>query len=211
MVTQFFGLKLRLLGNTFRRSPLQVFGIIVGLVYALGAAGVTVAALAALRRVEPVVAGSVAVTVGSVIVLGFLLLPLAFGVDSSLDPRAFSFFGLSASRLAAGLALAGLIGLPAIAITAIAIAQVVTWARDPLSAVLAILSAMLIVATCLLGAQVSSSIASVLLATRRAREITTLFMLIVLVLLAPAVALLASVDWDRVGLGVIKPVADVAG
>ncbi|MBC7402522.1 MAG: ABC transporter permease [Microbacteriaceae bacterium] len=211
MVAQFLGLKLRLLGNIFRRSPLQVFGIIVGLVYGLGAAGVTVAGLAALRWVEPVVAGSITVTVGSVIVLGFLLVPLAFGVDGSLDPRAFSLFGLPASRLAAGLALAGLIGLPAIAITAIAIAQVVTWARDPLSAILAILSAMLIVVMCTLGAQVSSSIASVVLATRRAREITTLFMLIVLVLLAPAVALLASVDWDRVGLGAIKPVADVAG
>jgi ABC-2 type transport system permease protein len=211
VVTQFFGLKLRLLSNTFRRSPLQVFGILVGLIYALGAAGVTVAGLASLRQVEPILAGSITVTVGSVIVLGFLLVPLAFGVDSSLDPRAFSLFGLPASRLAAALALAGLIGLPALAITAIAIAQVVTWARDPLSVILAILSAVLIVTTCLLGARVSSSIASVLLATRRAREVTTLLILIVLVLLAPAVALLASVNWDRAGLGVLQSVADVAG
>ena len=211
MVTQFFGLKLRLLSNTFRRSPLQVFGILVGLIYALGAVGVTVAGLASLRQVEPVLAGSITVTVGSMIVLGFLLVPLAFGVDSSLDPRAFSLFGLPTSRLAAALALAGLIGLPALSITAIAIAQVVTWARDPLSMILAILSAVLIVATCLLGARVSSSIASVLLAARRAREVTTLLILIVLVLLAPAVALLASVNWDRKRLGVIKSVADVAG
>ena len=211
MVTQFLGLKLRLLANTFRRSPLQVFGIIVGLFYSLGAAGVTVAGLASLRRVEPVLAGSITVTVGSVIVLGFLFVPLALGVDSTLDPRAFSLFGLSANRLAAALALSGLIGLPAVMITAIAIAQVVTWARDPLSVILAILSAVLIVATCLLGARVSSSIASALLASRRAREVTTLIMLVVLVLLAPAVALLASIDWDRAALEAIKSVADVAG
>jgi ABC-2 type transport system permease protein len=211
VVTQFLGLKLRLLANTFRRSPLPVFGIIVGLLYALGATGFTVAGLASLRRVEPGLAGSITVAVGSVIVLGFLLVPLAIGADNTLDPRAFSLFGLAANRLAAALALAGLIGLPALAITAIAIAQVATWARDPRSVIIAIISAVLIIATCLLGARVASSIASLLLATRRAREITTLLMLLVLVLLAPAVALLASVDWDRGRLSALKSMADVAG
>ncbi|CAN5274212.1 hypothetical protein BH09ACT2_BH09ACT2_19230 [soil metagenome] len=211
MVAQFLGLKLRLLANTFRRSPLQVFGIVVGLLYAIGATGFTVAGFASLRRVEPVLAGDIIVAVGSAIVLGFLLVPLALGADNSLDPRSFSLFGIPANRLAAVLALAGLIGLPSLAIAAVAIAQVVTWARDPLSVIIALFSAVLIFATCLLAARVSSSVASLLLATRRARELTTLIMLVVLVLLAPAIALLASVDWDRGGLDALKSVADVAG
>ena len=211
MVTQFLGLKLRVLANTFRRSPLQVAGIVIGLIYGIGAAGVTIAGLSSLRQVEPLLAGSITVTVGSVIVLGFLLVPLAFGVDNTLDPRSFALLGLAANRLAGALALAGLISLPALVVTAVSIAQVVTWARDPLSAAFAVLSAILIIATCVLGARVSSSLAALLLATRRARDVTTLIVLVILVSLAPAVALLASVDWDRHGLRVLKSVADVAG
>jgi ABC-2 type transport system permease protein len=211
VVTQFLRLKLQVLANTFRRSPLQVVGIVIGLIYGVGAAGVTIAGLGSLRQVEPLLAGSITVTVGSVIVLGFLLVPLAFGVDNTLDPRSFALLGLPANRLAGVLALAGLISLPALVITAVSIAQVVTWARDPLSVTLALLSAMVIVATCVLGARVSSSVAALLLATRRARDVTTLIVLIALVSLAPVVALLASVDWDRDGLRVLKSVADVAG
>ena len=33
MVAQFLGLKLRLMVNAFRRSPWQVFGLVVGVVY----------------------------------------------------------------------------------------------------------------------------------------------------------------------------------
>jgi ABC-2 type transport system permease protein len=211
VVAQFLGLKLRLILNLFRRSPLQVVGIVIGLLYALGAAGVTVEGLAALRRVDPLLAGSITVTVGSVIVFGFLAVPLAFGVDHTLDPRSFALFGFPTNRLASALALAGLVGLPALFITAIAVAQVVTWARDPLSVLFASISAVVIIATCVLGARVSSSLASLLLATRRAREITTLIVLIALVSLAPVVAVLASVDWNRDGLAVLKSVADVAG
>jgi ABC-2 type transport system permease protein len=211
VVKQLLGLKLRLLANGYRRNPLQVFGIIVGLLYALGAAGVTVAGLTALRRMGPDLAGSITVTVGSIIVLGFLLVPLAFGTEGPLHPRAFSLFGLSANHLAAALAITSLISLPALAITAIAIAQVVIWARDPLSTILASISAVLIVATCLLGAGIARVIASVLLATRRAREVATLLLIAVLVLLAPAVALFSSVDWNRAALGSVKSVADVAG
>ncbi|MES2095100.1 MAG: ABC transporter permease [Actinomycetota bacterium] len=211
MVAQLLGLKLRLLANTFRRSPLRVVGIVIGLLYAFGAVAITAGGFASLRPVEPMLAGSITVPVGSVIVIGFLLVPLAFGVDNTLDPRAFSIYGLSTNRLAAGLALTGLIGLPALGIIAIALAQAVAWSRDPLSLGLAVISATLIVSTCVLGARVSGSLASLLLSTRRARDITTLLMLVLLVSLAPAVAMLAAINWDRQGLRVLASVADVAG
>jgi ABC-2 type transport system permease protein len=46
MVAQFLRLKLRLLRNIFRRSPWQVVGITVGLIYGLGAAVAVFALLA---------------------------------------------------------------------------------------------------------------------------------------------------------------------
>lgn len=211
MVAQFLGLKLRVLANTFRRSPVQLAGIVFGLLYGVGAAAVTIVGLGSLRQVEPVLAGSITVTVGSVIVLGFLLVPLAFGVDNALDPRSFALLGIPATPLARALALTALISLPSLVITAISISQIVTWARNPLSTSFAVLAALLIVAICVLGARVSSSIAAILLATRKARDITSLVGLIILVSLAPLIALLASVNWDQGGLRTLNSVSDVVG
>jgi ABC-2 type transport system permease protein len=211
VVAQFLGLKLRLLANIFRRSPSQVVGVLLGLIYGAGAATLSAVTLVALRLVEPALAGAIAVAIGSALVLGFLLVPFAFGADDPLDPRAFSLFGLPTTTLATGLALSGLLGVPAFAITAIAISQVVTWARSPFPFVLSVLGAVVIIATCVLAARVSTSLAAFLLATRRAREFTGLIALAATVSLAPVIALLATVNWDRDGLRVLSSVSSFAG
>ncbi len=208
---QFLRLKLRLLANTFRRSPIQIVGIAIGLVYGLGAAFVAVAGLVGLRFVDARLAGSITVTLGALIVLGFLLVPLAFGVDDTLDPRAFSLFGIPTAKLATALAVAALVGVPALVVAIIAVAQVVTWTRDPLSTALALIGAVVIVVTCVLAARVATSVAAFLLATRRAREITGLVALLVIVSLSPFVALLATVDWGTDGLKLLSSVAGVLG
>ncbi|MET4781782.1 hypothetical protein [Glaciihabitans sp. UYNi722] len=211
MVAQFLGLKLRLLANTFRRSPIQVVGIVIGLIYGLGAAMVAVIGLVGLRFIEVGLAGSITVTLGAVIVLGFLLVPLAFGVDDTLDPRAFSLFGLSTTKLATSLAITALIGVPALVIAIIAVAQVFTWARNPLAVVLAVIGAVVIVATCVLGARVTTSVAAFLLATRRSREITGLIALLVVVSLSPFAAVLATMDWGKNGLKVLASIGGILG
>ncbi len=211
MVAQFLRLKLRLLANTFRRSPWQVVGILIALAYGLGAALVAVVALVALRFAPVQLAASVAVTAGALLVLCFLLVPLAFGVDDTLDPRAFSLFGIPTTRLATGLAITALVGVPSVVIAIISVAQVVTWSRSPLATALAVIGAIVIVITCTLSARVSTSIASFLLATRRAREISALIALLVIVSLSPLIAVLLSVDWVNNGLAVLASIARVAG
>ncbi len=210
MVAQFLGLKLRLLGNLFRRSPWQVFGMAVGLLYGLGAALVAVVALIALRLAEVDFARSVVVVVGSVIVLGFLVVPLVFGADDTIDPRKFSLFGIPNRRLAFGLAAAAFIGVPALVVGIIAAAQIVTWNRGGSTAAFAVISAVLILVTCILGSRVTTTIATLLLATRRAREATGLISLVVLSALSPLIAVLVTVDWEKQGLAVLHSLADVA-
>jgi ABC-2 type transport system permease protein len=210
VVAQFLRLKLRLLGNTFRRSPWQVFGILIASAYGLGIAVLAVAGLIALRSVEVPVATGIVVAAGSLVVLGFLLVPLAFGVDDTLDPRSFSLFGMPSGRLAVGLALTGLIGVPATAIAIVAVAQIVTWARSPLAITVAVLSAVLIVTTCVLGSRVTTSLASFVLTSRRAKEVTGVIALLFVVSLAPVIAVLATVDWARHGLDVLTGIAEAA-
>ena len=209
MVAQFLGLKLRLLGNLFRRSPWQVVGLVVGLLYGLGTAFVAVVGLVALRLADAEFARAVVVVAGSVIVLGFLVVPLVFGADDTIDPRKFALLGMPNSRLAAGLAAAAFIGVPALVIAIVAVAQIVTWSRGPIPALVAVASAVLIVVTCVLGSRVTTSIATLLLATRRAREATGLIALVVLSALSPIIAMMVTVDWERRGFQVLHSIADV--
>jgi ABC-2 type transport system permease protein len=69
VVAQFLGLKLRLMGNAFRRSPWQVFGLVVGLLYGLAVTVVVVGALVAARQLGDVESlRTVLVEVGSFVV-----------------------------------------------------------------------------------------------------------------------------------------------
>ncbi|MEO6942834.1 MAG: hypothetical protein ABI238_04940 [Terrimesophilobacter sp.] len=209
MVAQFLGLKLRLLGNLFRRSPWQVFGLIVGLLYGLGAAFVAIVSLAGLRAVDVELARSIVVVAGSLIVLGFLLVPLVFGADDTIDPRKFSLFGIPPSQLAIGLAAAAFVGVPALVMALIAAAQIVTWSRTVPAILVAIVSALVIVVTCILGSRVTTTVATLLLSTRRAREATGLIALIVLSALSPLIAIMVTVNWEKQGIAVLHSIADV--
>lgn len=209
MVKQLLGLKLRLLGNTFRRSPWQVFGLVVGLLYGLGAAAVVTFALVMLRGVDADIARIIVVPAGSLITLGFLLVPLVFGADDTIDPRKFTLFGIRNSRLALGLAAAAFVGVPALVMMVIAVAQIVTWNRSAPAFFVAVVSAIVLVTTCMLGSRVMTTIATLMLATRRAREATGLISLLVLSALAPLIAVMVTVDWQKQGLPVLRRIADV--
>lgn len=209
MVAQFLGLKLRLLGNLFRRSPWQVFGLVVGLLYGLGAAFTAMVALVGLRTVDVDIARSIVVVAGSLIVLGFLLVPLVFGADDTIDPRKFALFGIPTSELATGLAAAAFVGVPALVMSLIAAAQIVTWSRNIPAILVAIVSALALVVTCILGSRVTTTIATLLLSTRRAREATGLIFLVVLSALSPLIAIMVTVDWKTQGLSVLQSIANV--
>lgn len=208
MVAQFLGLKLRLMGNAFRRSPWQVFAFSLGLLYALAITVVVVGSVVAARSASEVASvHSFLVVLGSIAVLGFLLLPLLFGIDDALDPRAFALFGIPNRQLAGGLLLAGLIGVPALVMTVCSFAIVITWSGDVVAAVLAVVAAVIIVPTVVLCSQVAAAVASLFRSTRRSREAGGVIGVLLLVLLAPAVLLLLTVDWGRDGLSAVGAMA----
>lgn len=211
MVAQFFGLKLRLLGNLFRRSPWQLVGIIVGLLYGLGLALFLTTGLIALRfvgEVEPI--RDFLVLGGSLVTLGFIVIPLIFGVDDTMDPRSFALFGLPNRTLSLGLALSTLIGIPAVSLAIVLVGYVVTWSRGFGETLLALVAAVLALATCLLAARVSTSIASFLLATRRAREFSGIIGLVLLVMISPVVILLSNLDWQKNGADVVAAISGIS-
>lgn len=209
MVAQFFRLKITLLRNNFRRSPWQLVAMVLALVYGLGLSVFVTGGLFALRAATPDIARAVVVVFGSIVVLAFLLLPLVFGVDDTIDPRRFSLYGIPTTRLAFGLAVAAAVSVPTLVVTLFSLAQVVTWSRGAQPTLLAILAAIIIVPTCVLASRVSTGIASFFLASRRARDISGVLLLVVLAVSAPLVALLAMVDWESQGLPIARRIAAV--
>ncbi|HEX6953414.1 MAG TPA: hypothetical protein VF156_00930 [Agromyces sp.] len=207
MVAQFLRLKLRLLRNIFRRSAWQVVGITVGLVYGLGAAVAVFALLAGLRGSDDVAfVRDALVVAGSAVVVGFLLVPLVFGVDDTMDPRRFALFGVPDRTLALGLALAAAIGVPALALAIALAGSVVTWSRGVVETLLALISAALAFATCLLAARLTAGIGGLLLETRRAREVGGVIGVLLVVMAAPVLVALATVDWASSGRDVLAAI-----
>lgn len=172
MVALLISLKLHLLRGSLRGSVSQRIGLAFG---ALGGLAVTlggVAGLVGLRFVDADLAAPVVVAGGSLLVLGWGVVPLLVsGVDETLDPARFALLPLRARRLVPGLLLAGLVGVPGVATTVIALATVVTWWRGPLPALLAVPAALLGVLTCGLTSRLLTTAAARLLSTRRFREV----------------------------------------
>ncbi|MCU1410178.1 MAG: transporter permease [Rhodoglobus sp.] len=209
MVAQFLRLKLTLLANNFRRGPGQLAGMVIGLLYGLGLAAVVTAGLGALRLATPDIARVILIVFGAIVVLAFLLLPLAFGVDDTIDPRKFTLFGIKTGRLALSLVIAGAVSVPALVVTIFSIAQVVTWSRGTVPVLFSLLAAVLIVPTCVLGARVSAGLAAAFFSSRRSRDASGIVLVLVLAIAAPLVALGATTDWQAQGLPVVRRIAAV--
>ncbi|WP_241978700.1 hypothetical protein [Cryobacterium sp. TmT2-59] len=212
MVAQFLGLRLRLLANLFRRSPWQIVGIAIGLLYGLVLALGLLVLLVGLRftgDVEAIRDGMV--VCGAFVMLGFLLVPLVFGVDDAMDPRKFAIMGIPNRQLSLGLAVSSVIGVPAFVLALVLLGTVVTWSRGILETLLALVSAAVLLATCMLASRVSTSLAAFLLATRRSREFTGIIGVLVLVMIAPVVLLALNFDWEQYGLDLLGGLSAILG
>jgi ABC-2 type transport system permease protein len=210
VVEQLLRLKLRLLGNAFRRSPWRIVGMIIGLGSGLAMSIAVVVGLVGLRFEPASVAARGVDVFGALLVFGFVVIPLIFGVDDVLDPRRFSLFGIPTSKLATALAISALISIPAIAMTIIALAQIVTWSRNPLAVILSILGVPVIVATCLLCSRVSISVAAALLSSRRSRDTAGLLGFVALAGFVVVFVLIYRTNWLQNGAAVLAHAANAA-
>lgn len=206
-MTRFVRLKLALLGGAFRRSPWQIVGVVIGLLYGAGLTFAAVVALIALRFAPVEVASEVVIIGGSVAVLAFLVVPLLLGVDDAMDPRRFALFGIPRTRLAVGLGAAALIGIPSIGVTLAVLATLVTWSRSIGAFLVALIAWPIAVLTCVLVSRISAAAGSLLLSTRRSRESSSAIVVLLLVVLGPALVLISSL---RPSQGAGAAVASVA-
>lgn len=209
MVAHLVRLKLALLRNMFRRSRAQSIGAIVGILYLGFIVAVTAAGIGALRlsladaRLVIPLGGAIGVVLWTLVPL------LAFGSDPTLDPQRFATFAVPPRQLAIGLVLAGLLGLPAIASTVLALATVVAWSYSVLATAVALLAAVVGVLTCVTLSRWVSAVATTALSSRRGRDLAGFVGVVALVAVAPIASLVGGASEDL--RGTFETAATVAG
>ena len=208
MVAHLVRLKLALLRNGLRRSPWQVVGLVVASLYGLLVLVVVVGSMAALSVQEPDMRGLVTVLLGSVLVLGWWVVPLvAFGLDATIDPARFVTFAIPRRSLLTGLALSGIIGVPGVVTAGAALSMAGVWWRTPAALVVGLLCSVLAVATCVVGARATTAAASTLVSSRRFREVMAAVAVLPIIVIGPIVGRVAS--GTSVTADLLEQVADV--
>ncbi len=183
MVGLLVHLRLTLWRHGLRASPAQRASTILGAVAALLGWSLLVPTLIALRS-RPVGLADVTVPAFATLTLLWSVMSLvAAGVDNTLDPARFSVLPVPARSLVPGLFAAAFVGVPAVFLTGLAGAQVLTWSRHPATAVAAAVAAVLGVPTAVLGSRVLTTALARIMTSRRGREIGAL--IISFVTLAP--------------------------
>jgi ABC-2 type transport system permease protein len=208
MVAEFLKLKLRLIGNTFVRTPRQNIAVaITGLIcIALAVAAAWV--LSSLVAASSDEARTTIVLGGSVVMLAFIVVPLVSRADDALDPRRFALFGIPSAVLARGLAIAGIVSLPVVLTLVVALFTVPVWSQNAAAALLAVFGALVAVASAVLASRLAALVAAVALSTRRSREAAGLIAVLLLLLASPAIVLWVTVHGGRGAAGLAEAAAD---
>jgi ABC-2 type transport system permease protein len=188
MVAHLVRLRFRLLINGLTRNPWQAVAVILGIFYALILLVLVIAGLFSISFIPTEAGRSISVLGGAVLVLGWTVLPLlSSGVDETVEPSKLATFPIPINTLVLALAVSGLLGVPGVVTTLIAIATGLVWWQTPLIAVVAIVCGTVGAATCIVGSRMLAALTARVSSGRRAREAKTVLVIIPLVLLGPAI------------------------
>jgi len=209
VVAHVLRLRLALLVGTFRGDPQTVSRGLVGTVLLVGATAAACWGILSVQESSTAAVGAITVFCGAALTLAFVVAPLVSAVTDPLDPRRFRVFALPPDALAGALALAGLLSVPVLALSALAVCAAVAWVAAGASVVAAILAVLVGVATCVLFARVALGVAGIVFAERRSRELSGLLLVAVLVIVVPVGVFLGSLDWRGTVPGPLQQVVDV--
>jgi ABC-2 type transport system permease protein len=169
VVAALLSLRFRVLANTLQRNVLQLVAVVIGgmftvLLVAIGVGGMIVASL-----LPPSTTQAIVVIGGSTLVLGWLVIPLLFdGVDRTLDPRRLSRFPLPTSTLMAATLLVAVTWVPGAATVVVSLSTAIAWRGFPAASVVAVMAGLVGATTCIVGAQLTTSVVGTLLRGRGA-------------------------------------------
>ncbi len=167
--------------------------MILGTVYALFLLFLAIVGLFSLSFAPTEVGRTVSILGGAVLVLGWTVLPLlSSGIDETVEPSKLATFPIPLNTLVLALAVSGLLGVPGIVTTLVTFATGLLWWQTPLIAVVAVVCGLIGAVTCIVGSRMLAALTARMSSGRRAREAKTVFVLIPLMLLGPAILGISS-------------------
>lgn len=195
MAAHVLRLRLALLVGALRGDAAHKTRMLLGLVLLAAATAAACWGLSSMREAPAEVLLTVTVLGGAALTLGFALAPLIVGATDPLDPRRFTVLGLPNGRLSVILAIAGFISVPTLVLASIAVFAGVGWGEHGAPAPSIALGVILAIVTCVLLARVGMGLTALFLRERRSRELSGLFVLVLLVVVVPVGVFLASLEW----------------
>ncbi len=193
MVAHLLKLKLTLLRNSFKRSPWQLVGLIIGGLYGLGMLVMVLVGLGVLGVAEPEIIGTVVVLSGAALILGWLVLPVVLnGLDMTLDPARFTTYSIPMRSLLSGLLLSSFIGTPGAVTLLAAMGTAVSWWRHPLISVVALVCGVLGAVTCVVASRAITAASASLASSRRFKDASGIVILIPLMFMGPIINIVSE-------------------
>lgn len=195
MAAHVLRLRLDLLLGAFRGDARHVARVVVGALALLLAVVAVGWSVLGLRGAGDEVASVVTIIGGAAVAAGSFIAPLLGGPDDPLDPRRFAVFGIAPRAVAWSVILASVFSAPVLGLLVVTGCLVMLWAALGVPVVVALLSGLLGVLTCVLLAKVAFALSSRVLRQRRTRELTGLLLIGLIVVAVPVVVFLTSLEW----------------
>ncbi|GMA31985.1 hypothetical protein [Litorihabitans aurantiacus] len=213
MVATLARLRFRLLRNTLLREKWRIVLLVLGALYGLGLLALGVVGMIALNVVDPGIRTTALVLAGSLLVLGWTVVPvLAFGLDSTLDPQRFAVYLEPDRRFALGLLVAGAVSIPGIVTAALALLSAFAWistsgvGASVLAVAVALVCGALGALLCFLLARVTTTAAAGAMRGRRGRDLAGLVAGALVLVLALTPSLLQSFDLGTISFDAVADV-----
>ncbi|MEV1245739.1 hypothetical protein [Nonomuraea sp. NPDC049750] len=200
-VALFAQLKLRLLAGNLRGDIQRKLGFIFTLIMSVFVSVIGFLLMSLLRLAPHDVAASIVVVVFSVMLIGWMVVPLlAFGLDDTLDPARLSLFPLPTHRLAVGMFTASATGVWPLATLIVTAGALVGLATGVGGVLLGIVAVLLQFALCLVASRLVTTALSSALRTRRGRDVLAVAAIFVVLLAQLPNLLLNSNIGDPAGM-----------
>lgn len=187
MVAAVLGLKFRTQRHILQREWWRILIVVSGALWSMLVLPWSVWAANALHDQSGDVREDALVAIALVVSIGWVVVPILItGLDDTLDPGRFASFGVRARTIMPGLVIAALLTVPVAFFTAMFVLLCLSWLDGAVTTMLvALIGALLTVASLVFGARVASMWATRVLASRRARGAALAVMVGSLALMAP--------------------------
>ncbi len=175
MVAHLMRMKLAITVNGWKRSTAQLVLSILFMAYLLFVLVMLAIGAWFMPELDVQTRGTVLVLVGTVAVLGWIVIPVFFtGVDLTLDPANFATYGIPTRSLVVGLTMAGLVTIPGAATLLGFLASTLAWRDAAGPMLLAVLTTVLGAVFCLCISYAVTGLLAGITGQRRIREIMSI-------------------------------------